>query len=218
MEEVGRVVAVSVGMPREVLHGSRRVRTGIFKSPVAGRVAVGRLGLAGDGQADLESHGGEDKAVYLYPVAHWSYWSEQLGGRSLGAGELGENLSVEGCLEDMLRVGDVLRVGSARLQVSQPRTPCFKLGIRMGSGGFPKRFLASLRTGFYARVLESGELAAGDTVLRESSSPESPSVRAICRLLHFERDDRQALLRASRAPGLSASWRRELEGLARGLR
>ncbi len=156
-----KVVSVNLGRPRTIVWQGRKVRTGIFKEPVAGKVDLGTLNLEGDGQADLRVHGGVDKAVYAYPVEHYPTWSAELG-RSLPYGQFGENLTLEGLTEDEARIGDRYRIGSALLEVSQPRVPCFKLGIRMEDDAFPQRFLESLRSGFYLRVAAPGTLEAGD--------------------------------------------------------
>lgn len=177
-----KLISVNVSKPKEIAAGGRTVSTGIFKAPVAGRVRVGRLNLEGDGQADLRVHGGPDKAVYAYPFEHYDYWQRELGRSDLAFGRFGENLTVEGMLEDEVRIGDVFRVGSALLQISQPRSPCFKLGIRMGSSRFPKRFLAAGRPGFYLRVLEEGEVAAGDSIALDRAEPEGLTVLEASRL------------------------------------
>ncbi len=214
---IGELVSVNVGLPREVEDRGRRVRTGIFKAPVAGRVAVGPLGLEGDGQADLESHGGADKAVYLYSLDDTAYWEQELGRAPLPPGQLGENLSVRGLDDDEVHIGDVLCVGSARLEVSQARVPCFKLGIRMESPAFPKRFLRSARTGFYARVLDAGDVGAGDAVGRAAIGPGAVSVRSAFRLLHGLAPDGhatpEAIRRVLEVPALSDAWRGEFEAL-----
>jgi MOSC domain-containing protein YiiM len=151
-----RLVSVNVSLPKLVEFRGQAVSTSIFKEPVGGRVLVRRLSLEGGWQADLRSHGGLNKAVYAYPLEHYARWSEELGRDNLRPGQFGENLTVEGLTEDAARLGDVFRVGGALLQVTQPRYPCFKLEIKMGDPLFPRRFLASGRTGFYLRVLEEG--------------------------------------------------------------
>jgi len=159
-----KIVSLNVGMPREVTWHGRTVSTGIFKEPVAGRVALRKLNLAGDGQADLTVHGGENKAVYCYPVEHYSYWSKELG-RELPMGMFGENFTIEGLLENAVHLGDRFRVGSSEVVVTQPRLPCYKLGIRFGADDMVKRFLASGRTGFYLAVVHEGEAGAGDELV-----------------------------------------------------
>ena len=176
-----QLLAVSVGLPRRVAWRGEEVETGIFKASVEGRVAVGRLGLEGDGQADLSVHGGVDKAVYAYDQSGLDFWRGELDRPELGYGAFGENLSLRGATEETTRLGDVLRVGTARLQVSQPRQPCFKLGLRFEDPRFPKRFLASGRVGFYLRVLEEGDVAAGDAVEVEVRDTAAPCIRDLVR-------------------------------------
>lgn len=178
-----RILSVHIGMPAPLSHGGRTVATGIVKAPVTGRVDVGPTGLAGDGQADLSVHGGPDKAVYAYPVEHYAHWARELGRDDLEPGRFGENLTVEGLLEDDLSIGDRLRSDDALFEVSQPRVPCFKLGMRMGDPGFLKPFLRSGRVGFYLRVVENGTVAAGDALRREHAADGSMSVRSVAALL-----------------------------------
>ncbi len=206
------VLALCVARPRTVEWQGRQVRTGIFKEPVDGPRRLRREGFDGDGQADLENHGGVDKAAYLYSSDHYPHWEEELG-RPLPYGQLGENLTVRGWTEEVVHIGDVLRIGGARVEVTQPRVPCFKLGLRMEDPRFPKRFLASLRSGFYVRVLDEGDVAAGDPVERLEAGPEAVTVREAQRLLHFERGDRAGAERVLRIPALSADWRRAFEEL-----
>lgn len=172
-----RVVSVNVGTPAPLGPGPDAPLSGIVKRPVAGPVEVGPTGLAGDGQADLRVHGGRDKAVYAYPLEHYAAWSAELGRDDLEPGHFGENLTVEGLREDEVRIGDVLRIGTALFQVTQPRIPCFKLAIRMGDPFFAKPFLRSGRSGFYLRVLEEGTLAVGDAIVREERGADPVSVR-----------------------------------------
>ncbi len=165
-----RLLSVNVGLPRTVEFQGHRIRTGIFKEPVASRVHVGKLDLDGDRQADLTVHGGPDKAVYVYDLSGYAHWRRALS-RDLPFGQFGENLTVEGMPETEVRIGDTYRIGTALLQVSQPRSPCFKLAMKMEMPDFPRRFLAAGRTGFYFRVLEEGEVGAGDTITRVSREP-----------------------------------------------
>jgi MOSC domain-containing protein YiiM len=169
------VLSVNVGLPRSVPSRGRTVRTGIFKEPVLFRVQVGRLNLDGDRQADLRVHGGPDKAVYAYDLSGYAYWRQALS-RELPFGQFGENLTVEGMPETEVRIGDAYRIGTALLQVSQPRSPCFKLAMKMEMPAFPPLFLAEGRTGFYFRVLEEGEIGAGDAITRESRDPGGSTV------------------------------------------
>ena len=176
-----KLISVNVGLPRPVPYQDGIVSTGIYKESVAGPVWVRRLNLDGDGQADLKVHGGEHKAVYAYPLEHYAFWSRELGRNDLGYGQFGENLTVEGLLEEQVNIGDVYRIGKALLQVSQPRAPCFKLGIRMGDARFPARFPAANRTGFYLRVLEEGRVAAGDAIMLAERSGNPVSVSDVFR-------------------------------------
>src|SRR5713226_132748 len=159
-----KVVSVNAGLPREVMWHGRTVTTGIYKQAVEGRVALRKLNLDGDRQADLSVHGGKDKAVYCYPIAHYDYWKKELSGRELPMGMFGENFTTDGLLEDSVHLGDKFSVGSAEVVVTQPRLPCYKLGVRFQSDDMVKRFLASGRTGFYLAVTREGEVGAGDEV------------------------------------------------------
>ena len=170
-----KILSVQVGRPRSLSHRGREVRTAIFKEPVLFPVAVRRLGLAGDAQADLRVHGGPDKAVYAYDEGGYLHFRQALA-REIPFGRFGENLTVAGMPETEVRLDDVYRAGSALLQVTQPRSPCFKLGIRMEMPGFLKMFLESGRTGFYLRVLEEGQLAAGEKVELVSRDASAPTV------------------------------------------
>ena len=174
-----KIVAVSVGAPREVQWQGETVRTSIFKMPIAGRVRVGRLNIEGDEQSDLTVHGGEDKAVYAYPAEHYAFWHEQLPGVALPWGAFGENLTVEGLLEDRVHVGDRFRAGTAEFAVTDPRMPCYKLALRFGRPDMVKRFLKSGRTGFYLAVLQEGEIGAGDAIEPSGRDPHSISIAAM---------------------------------------
>ncbi len=175
MGSMAIVLSVNVGRPHSIRVGGRTVRTAIAKAPTLLRVRVGRTNLDGDRQADLRVHGGPNKAVYAYDLSGYAHWGRELG-RELPHGQFGENLTVEGLPETEVRIDDVYRVGSALLQVSQPRSPCFKLALRMGRPDFPAAFLASGRTGFYLRVLEEGEVGAGDAVALVERDPRALSV------------------------------------------
>ena len=157
------LLSVNVALPRTVESRGRQILTGIFKEPVLSRVHVARLNLDGDRQADLTVHGGPDKAVYVYDLSGYAHWRRELS-RELPYGQFGENLTVEGMPEAEVRIGDAYRIGTALLQVSQPRSPCFKLAMKMEMPTFPRMFLAAGRTGFYFRVLEEGEVGAGDAI------------------------------------------------------
>jgi len=204
------LISINVGLPREITHRGQAITTGIFKAPVAGTVRLGRLNLAGDGQADLRVHGGADKAVYVYPFEHYAFWAGELGRHDFSHGQFGENFTTTGLLEDGVCIGDVFEIGEARVQVTQPRTPCFKLGIRMAEKDFPARFTAANRTGFYLRVLEEGRVAAGDAIEWVERAAGSMSVREVFRLRHVG-GTRAEYERAARLPGLASSWRGAFE-------
>ncbi len=176
MTEPSRVVSVNVALGRQVPWGRTVVRTGIFKEPVTGLVRVRTLGLVGDEQADLEVHGGPLKAVYAYPSEHYAFWTVELPGTPLPWGAFGENLTVSGLSESGVRVGDRFRIGSALLAATRPRFPCYKLGIKFGRADILDRFLASGRTGFYLRVLEEGELCAGDSIEALGGGDGEPTI------------------------------------------
>jgi MOSC domain-containing protein YiiM len=174
------VVSVQIGKARILEHRGRTVRTGIFKEPVLFRVRATRLGLDGDVQADRRVHGGPEMAVYAYDLSGYAHWRGQLG-VELPHGQFGENLTVDGMPETEVRIDDVYRIGGALLQVSKPRSPCFKLALRMERPDFPKTFIESGRTGFYLRVLEEGEVGAGDPVALVSRDPRAISVERLVR-------------------------------------
>jgi MOSC domain-containing protein YiiM len=212
------VVSVNVGMPREVNWKGMRVETGIFKDPIDGPVAVGKLNLAADKQADLTVHGGLAKAVYAYPVEHYEYWEEELPKVSFGWGKFGENFTTRGLNEDDLFIGDQLKVGSAILMVTQPRLPCYKLALKFNRDDMIKRFLASGRSGFYLSVVLEGVVSAHSPVEILHRDPDRVSVTDISRL-YFGTETNPELLR--RAAGLSAlpqSWREDLEARAQARR
>lgn len=173
-----KLVSVNVSLPKTVRWGARPVRTGIYKEPVSGAVFLGRLNLEGDGQADPKYHGGVDKAVYAYSAEHYPYWEEALG-RDLPFGTFGENFTVEGMPEHSVRLGDIYELeGGACIQVTQPRTPCAKLGMKMGSMGFVREFQKAGMPGYYLRVLREGLVEVGAVVL-VSSDPSQPTVKDV---------------------------------------
>jgi MOSC domain-containing protein YiiM len=202
-----KLVSVNIGLPREVRHKGKSVLTGIFKEPASGPVLLRRQGLEGDGQADLSVHGGADKAAYAYPLEHYTYWQEALGRAPFPCGQFGETLTVEGLLEEEVAIGDRLEIGGALVEVSQPRTPCFKLGIRMEDDGFPRRFQESGRVGFYLRVLEEGPVAAGDVIHWRKRYEPHHSVRELWRWSHVDRQDLDAARRALALEPLAQVWK-----------
>ena len=209
-----KLLSVNVGQPREVSYNGKSVSTGIFKAPVEGQVMVRKHNLDGDRQADLRVHGGVDKAVYAYPSEHYDYWKRELDRNDLTYGTFGENLTVEGLLEDGVHIGDVFRVGEAVVEVSQPRVPCFKLGIKIGNPGFLKPFLASGRVGFYFRVLEEGEVGADDAIERIRIGDGRMTVKTIIHLRYFDTSNSQAAQKAASLPALARGWRQAFRKLA----
>ena len=206
-----KLISVNVGLPREIEHEGKATRTAIFKEPVYGPVMLRALNLDGDGQADLKHHGGAHMAVYTYLYENYDYWKRKLRRDDLTYGQFGENLTVSGLTDEEIHIGDVFRVGEAVIQVTQPRIPCFKLGIRMGNARFPKLFLASGRYGFYSSVLQEGLVAAGDPVERLSADPERITVADVLRLLVLEPDNLAGAARALRLESLSPTWRNRFE-------
>jgi MOSC domain-containing protein YiiM len=212
------LLSVNTGLPREVTWHGRSVTTGIFKQPVNGRVALRKLNLDGDGQADLRVHGGENKAVYCYPVVHYEYWRRELPGRELPMGVFGENFTLDSFLEESVHLGDELAVGSAEVVVTQPRLPCYKLGLRFESDDMVKRFFVSGRTGFYLAVNREGEVGPGDEVRVINRDPNGVRVSEITRLYAEKRysdADLGWVQRALRVAALPQRWkeyfRRRLE-------
>jgi MOSC domain-containing protein YiiM len=202
-----KIVSINVGRPRQIPWQGQLVQTSIFKSPVPGRVRVRLHNLDGDEQSDLTVHGGVNKAVYVYPSEHYSFWKRELPDEDLGWGNFGENLTTEGLLEDRVRIGDTLRIGSAEFMVTQPRLPCFKLGIRFNRADMVKRFHLSGRSGFYLSIVREGEVGADDEVAHLAGGDNSISVAAIFRLYTADDADRQLMQRATELPALSPSWR-----------
>jgi MOSC domain-containing protein YiiM len=207
---VSKIISVNVGLPREVLWHGHTVTTGIFKEPVERRVFLGKLDLDGDRQADLTVHGGEYKAVYCYPVEHYAYWKKELPGYELTEGNFGENFTTEGLLEDAVHLGDQFSIGSAEVVVTQPRLPCYKLGIRFQSDAMVKRFLASKCSGFYFAVMREGEVGAGDEIKEVSHGPNHVSISEINRLYlatNYTDADIEVLRRALQVAAFPESWK-----------
>ena len=215
-----KLVSVNVGLPREVKWHGRMVTTAIFKEPVAGRVALHKLNLDGDRQADLTVHGGEHKAVYCYSLAHYDYWKRELPGQELPRGMFGENFTIDdggealpggqGLLEGSVHLGDRFSIGTAEVAATQPRLPCYKLGVRFGSDDMVKRFLASGRTGFYAAVVREGEVGAGDEMKVIAREPSAIPIAEITGLYVARRYGEAEIRAARRALGvkeLPESWK-----------
>jgi MOSC domain-containing protein YiiM len=205
-----KLVSVNTGLPREVTWRGRTVTTAIYKEPAHGRVALRKLNLDGDRQADLSVHGGEYKAVYCYPLVHYEYWKRELPGRELPMGVFGENFTVDGLVEESVHLGDQFSVGSAEVIVTQPRLPCYKLGIRFEADDMVKRFFVSGRTGFYFAVAREGEVGAGDEIVLTNPDPGAVPVSEITRLYSAKRyadPDVAWVRRALRVAALPESWK-----------
>lgn len=202
-----KVVSLSVGRPREVEWEGNTVLTSIFKEPVERRLKVSRLNIEGDEQSDLTVHGGLDKAVYAYPSEHYEPWREELPGMELRWAMFGENLTTEGLLEADVRIGDRFRIGSAEFVVTQPRMPCYKLGIRFGRMDIIKKMLRNGRTGFYFAVTIEGEVGPGDAIELIARANEGLTVADIVKLYTVDAHNQDMLRRASESPALPESWR-----------
>ena len=208
-----KVLSVNVGLPRDAPWHGRTVKTAIFKSPVPGRRRVRRLNVDGDGQADLVGHGGEHRAVYVYDQSAYEHWSEILDRRDLVPGHFGENLTVEGMPDDEVCVGDRYRIGDAMLEVTQPRVSCFKIGLRMEEPRMPALLYTHGRPGFYMRVLEEGDVGAGDFIERIATGPGAMSVREVSALLYLPGHTPAGLRRALAIPALPEGWRSSFRAL-----
>lgn len=206
-----KLLSVNVSLPKEVPQNGKPVRTGIFKEAVGGRVMLRKRNLDGDAQADLRAHGGRYKAAYAYPYEHYAYWLEALNREDFSFGQFGENFTVQGMTEEKVHVGDVYRIGGALVRVTQPRVPCFKLGLKMGDPRFVKQFMNEKRTGFYLSVIEEGEVGAGDPIELVQADPTGMSVRDIFHLLYFDPENSQEAQRALQIKGMSPGWRRSFK-------
>ncbi len=202
-----KLLSVNVGLPSDIEWKGKVVRTSIFKAPVDGPVRVARLNLEGDQQSDLSVHGGIDKAVYVYSSEHYPFWRQELPGMDLSWGVFGENFTTEGLLEEAVHIGDCFRVGSAEFVVTQPRMPCFKLGIRFKRPDIIKRFLQSGRSGFYFAVLKEGEVTAGDSIELLKRDEYGVTVADVVNLYQRDATNQDLLRRVSELPSLPKSWR-----------
>ncbi len=202
-----KIISVNVGLPKIVEYRGRKVSTGIYKKQVAGTVKVGMLNLDGDRQADLSVHGGLDKAVYSYPHEHYPYWRDQYPALRMDWGMFGENLTTEGLLEEKVNIGDEFLIGTARLSVTQPRLPCFKLGIRFGSEDIMKKFFVSTKSGIYFKVLEEGEVRAGNEIKLVRRDENNVTVYDVMNMYGDERNHKEVLERAIRISSLPDGWK-----------
>ena len=204
---VMRVISVNVGQPKEVVWKGRKVTTGIFKEPVEGRVVVGRLNIEGDRQADLTVHGGPEQAIYAYPAEYYHFWREQFPEMNLPWGMFGENLTIEGLLDETVHIGDCFQVGSAHVVVTQPRVPCYKLGLKFGRDDMLKRFLESGLTGFYFAVRKEGNVAAGDSITLLQRDEHQVRVADITRLYREDKYNADLLQKVVAMEVLPERWR-----------
>jgi MOSC domain-containing protein YiiM/ferredoxin-NADP reductase len=211
-----RLLSVNVGLPRDIEWKGRTVHTGIWKDPVAGRCCVRRLNLDGDGQGDLAGHGGEQRAVFVYQIESYRHWQEQLGRTDFVYGQFGENFTTEGLPDDAVCVGDRYQIGSALFEVTQPRVTCYRVGIRMNEARMPALLTSSGRPGFYFRVLQEGEVGAGDAIVKVGEAKERMTVAEINALLYSPDHARDRLERALRIEALSSGWRSSFEALLLG--
>ncbi len=201
------VISINVGLPRDVKWRGQIVQTSVFKEPVARTVKVRRLNIDGDQQSDLTVHGGADKAVYVYPFEHYAFWHQELPSLEFPLGAFGENFTTTGLDEENVHIGDRFRIGTAEFVVTQPRMPCYKLGIRFGRPDMIKRFLQSGRTGFYLAVTREGEVTAGDAISLIASDPEAITVADVVSLYASDADNQELLRRVSGLPSLPEGWR-----------
>jgi ferredoxin-NADP reductase/MOSC domain-containing protein YiiM/ferredoxin len=210
---MARLVSINVGLPREVAWRGRKVHTAIWKEPVQARIAVRRLNLEGDGQGDLAGHGGENRAVMVYQIDAYRYWEAHLGRNDFSFGQFGENFTVVGLPDDQVCIGDRYRIGSALFEVTQPRVTCYRLGIRMEEPAMAALLVSHHRPGFYFRVLDEGEVGAGDEITKVADGPERISVASVDGLLYLPNPSRDLLERSVRVPALSPGWKRSLKAL-----
>jgi ferredoxin-NADP reductase/MOSC domain-containing protein YiiM len=206
-------VSVNIGLPRDIAWRGKTVHTGIWKSPAQGRLTVRKLNIDGDGQGDLGGHGGVNRAVMVYQMDSYRHWERELGRANFSYGQFGENFTVEGLPDDEVCIGDRYRIGTALFEVSQPRVTCYRVGIRMDEPRMPALLVAHHRPGFYFRVLEEGEVGAGDEIAKVADGPEHMSVAEVDALLYLSGHTREQLVRALRVPALSAGWQGSLQAI-----
>src|SRR5262245_61245703 len=215
-QRAGSLLSVNVGLPQDVAWGGRIVRTAVWKRPAEGPQMARRLNIDGDGQGDLAGHGGEHRAVFVYQIESYRYWQEELGRDDFSYGQFGENFTVAGLPDDRVCIGDRYQIGSAVFEVTQPRVTCYRVGIRMSDPRIPALLVSHRRPGFYFRVLEEGDVQAGDAIVKLASGPERMTVAEVDALLYLPGHPRQQLLRALRIPALSPGWQASFRALLRG--
>ena len=210
---MARLLSVNVGLPRDIAWREKTVHTAIWKEPVQGRRMVRRLNIDGDGQGDLQGHGGEQRAVFVYQIESYRYWQDRLGRSDFTYGQFGENFTVEGMSDDEVCIGDRYKIGQALFEVTQPRVTCYRVGIRMNEPQMAALLTSSGKPGFYFRVLQEGEVEAGDEIVKVADGPERMTIAEINALLYLPDHSRQQLERALRIPALSAGWQGSFQAL-----
>ena len=202
-----KILSVNVSIPKEVEFEGQKVTTGIFKEPVEGRIKLRSFNLDGDKQADLTVHGGPDKAAYAYPIEHYQFWRGVYPNIEMPNGMFGENFTIQGLMENEVRVGDCFEMGSSKVIATQPRMPCYKLGIKFKRMDILGKFLASGRTGIYFKVLEEGEVGAGDSIIKVEKDPNGVLISDIARMYTRDREDIDTMRRAVKVEALPEGWR-----------
>ncbi len=210
---MARLLSVNVGLPRDIVWNRKTVRTAIWKEPVQGRRMVRRLNIDGDGQGDRVGHGGEQRAVFVYQIDSYHYWQGQLGRSDFVFGQFGENFTVEGLSDEEVCIGDQYRIGSALFEVTQPRVTCYRVGIRMNEPQMAALLVSHGKPGFYFRVLQEGEVEAGDEIIKVADGPERMTVAQINALLYLPGHSHEQLERALRIPALSPGWQTSFQAL-----
>src|SRR5271168_5424904 len=209
-----RLVSINVGLPQNITWRGKTVYTGIWKSPIPGRVMARRLNIDGDGQGDLGGHGGLNRPVMVYQLESYRYWERELGRNNFSYGQFGENFTVDGLPDDEVCIGDRYRIGTAVFEVTQPRVTCYRVGIRMAEPSMAALLVSHHRPGFYFRVLEEGEVGAGNAIVKVTDGPERITVADMDGLLYLPSPSREQLERSLRVPALSQGWKTSLAAIA----
>src|ERR1700752_2310069 len=211
---MAQLLSVNVGLPRDIQWKGKTVHTAVWKDAVRGRRKVGSRNIDGDGQGDLQGHGGEHRAVLVYQIDSYRFWKRELRRKDFSFGQFGENCTVDGLPDDEVCIGDRYRIGSALFEVTQPRVTCYRVGIRMAEPAMAALLVSHHRPGFYFRVLEEGEVGAGDEITKVADGPEHITVANIDALLYLPKPSREQLERSLRVPALSQGWKMSLKAIA----
>ena len=204
---IPKILSINVSLPKEIDFEGQMVTTGIFKEPIEGRIMLRTLNLDGDKQADLTVHGGPDKAVYAYPIEHYEFWRKVYPNMEMPNGMFGENFTIGGLMENEVSVGDAFEIGSSKVIATQPRMPCYKLGVKFGRMDVLKKFLASGRSGIYFKVLEEGEVGPGDSIIKIKKDTNRVAISDVVRLYAIDREDISTMQRAVKVEALPEGWR-----------